>query len=252
MSFLQDTRAELAIPMRLGTLVIGALDVQSTFRDAFDEDLVAILETMTYQIAIAIENSRLYEESQRRLKEFENTTQFRIQRNWQDFMYSQRTQQMKSHAGAQVVYDFSHLRQKATNTQQVAVGDLTDRNTIPVAIPIVIRGQVLGVIEWEGVDSELTQNRILLAEELASRLAISLDNARLVQAGRQTAENERIINTIGAKISGQTDINQILQTAIQEVGQALRAPQVNIRLHQLDNKRNGTQDNGHPSSEDQS
>ena len=250
--FLQDTRAELAIPMRLGTLVIGALDVQSTYSDAFDEDLVAILETMTYQIAIAIENSRLYEASQRRLREFENTSQLHTQRNWEDFMYSQRTQQMMSHAGAQAVYDFSQLREKATNTQKVAVGDITDRNTIPIAIPIVIRGQVLGVIEWEGVESELTRNRILLAEELASRLAISLDNARLVQTGRQTAENERIINTIGAKISGQTDINQILQTAIQEVGQALRAPQVNIRLHRLDNNGNGTRDNGHTPSEDQS
>lgn len=243
--FLRNTRAELAIPIRLGSRVIGALDVQSSIRDVFDEDLVTIMETMTAQIAIAIENSRLFEQSQRRLQEIENATRQQTQRNWQDFMYSQRTQQMMTHAGAQAVYDFSSLRQHASETRQIAIGDITDRNTIPIAIPIIIREQVLGIIEWEVAEPEFNQNGILLAEELASRLAISLDNARLVQVGQQTADNERIINTISAKISGQTDIEQILQTAIQEVGQALRAPRVNIRLQQPNANRNGHQDNNH-------
>lgn len=240
--FLQETRAELAIPMRLGTRVIGALDVQSKLRDAFDEDLVAILETMTSQIAIAIENSRLYEMSRRRLQELDNAARQRVQHNWEDFMYTQRTQQMTSHAGAQVAFDFSELREKAARDQEIAIGEVTSRDTVPLAIPIVIREQVLGVVEWEISESEFNQNRVLLAEELAARLAVSLDNARLVQTGRQTAENERIINTISAKISGQTDIEQILQTAIQEVGQALRAPQVNINLQQSTvNNNNGHQ-----------
>jgi GAF domain-containing protein/HAMP domain-containing protein len=244
--FLQDTRTELAIPIRLGSQVIGALDVQSTIRDAFDEDLVTIMETMTAQIAIAIENSRLYEQSQRRLQEFEQATRQRTQNNWADFMYSQRSQQIMTHAGALMVNDFSSLRQHATETRQIAIGTITDRDTIPIAIPIIIREQILGILEWEITEPEFNQNRILLAEELASRLAISLDNARLVQVGRQTADNERIINTISAKISGQTDIEQILQTAIQEVGQALRAPRVNIQLQQPSANGNGHQDNGQP------
>ena len=238
--FLRETRAELATPIRLGSRVIGALDVQSKVRDAFDDDLVTIIETMTAQIAIAIENSRLFEQSQRRLQEFENANRQRSQHNWEDFMNSQRTRQIVSHAGAQITNDFSSLRQQATETHQLAIGSITERDTIPIAIPIIIREQVLGVVEWEVSEQEYSQNHILLAEELASRLAISLDNARLVQAGRQTADNERIINTISAKISGQTDIEQILQTAIQEVGQALRAPRVNVRL-----QHGGTHQNGH-------
>ena len=251
--FLRDTRAELAIPMRLGTQVIGVLDVQSTMRDAFDEDLVMILETMTDQITIAVENARLYKQSQRRIQEYEKATRQRSQHNWEDFMYSQRTHEIVSRAGAQSIGDFTEIHQKATETQHVTIGDMTSRNTIPIAIPVIIRGQVLGVIEWEASANELNQNHILLAEELASRLAISLDNARLVQAGRQTVENERIINTISAKISGQTDIEQILRTAIQEVGQALRAPRVNIQLHKPNANHNGNVqvDNGHqPTSDD--
>jgi len=242
--FLPDTRAELATPIRIGSRIIGALDVQSTIHDAFDEDLVTIIETMTAQIAIAIENSRLYEQSQRRLTEIENATNQRTQHNWADFMNSQRTGQMVTHSGAQITNDFSSLRQQAVESRQIAIGSVTDRNTIPIALPVIIRGQILGVIELEVAEQEFSQDRILLAEELSSRLAISLDNARLVQAGRQTADNERIINTISAKISGQTDIEQILQTAIQEVGQALRAPRVNVRLQQSTSN-NGHNDNDH-------
>ncbi len=247
---LQNTRAELAIPLRIGSQVIGALDLQSVQRDSFDEDAIAILETMANQIAIAIENSRLYTQVQQRLQEFENINRQRSEYNWLDFMSTQRANEIVNQAGARVVYDFSALRQQALNTQQIAVGDLTERNTIPVALPIRIRTQILGVIEWEILNQDFNSNRILLAEELASRLAVSLDNARLVQAGRQTATNERIINSITAKISEQTDIERILQTAIQEVGQVLRAPHVNIQLHQSDS--NGhSNGNGHRPSDDE-
>jgi GAF domain-containing protein len=243
--FLRRTRAELATPIRLGSQIIGALDVQSTTRDVFDEDLVTIIETLTAQVAIAIENSRLYEQSQQRLQEYETANRQRTQHNWGDFMHSQRTQRMVTHAGAQITNDYSSLREQATTTRQMAVGSITERNTIPIAIPVIIRDQILGVIEWEISEQEFSQNHILLAEELSSRLAISLDNARLVQAGRQTADNERIINTISAKISGQTDIEQILQTAIEEVGQALRAPRVNIQLQKGTVSQNGHQDSDH-------
>jgi GAF domain-containing protein len=75
-----------------------------------------------------------------------------------------------------------------------------------------------------------------LAQELANRLAISLDNARLFEDSQRAAERERIVNTIAAKLTPQTEIAEILQTAVREVGQALRAPQVNIRLHQANGK----------------
>jgi GAF domain-containing protein len=38
------------------------------------------------------------------------------------------------------------------------------------------------------------------------------------------------VNSISARITSQTSIEQILQTAVREVGQALRTPQVAIRL----------------------
>ncbi|HEC33633.1 MAG TPA: GAF domain-containing protein, partial [Chloroflexi bacterium] len=52
---LPETRSELALPLRVGEQTIGALDVQSTQEAAFDEEDVTILQTMTDQLAVAIE-----------------------------------------------------------------------------------------------------------------------------------------------------------------------------------------------------
>lgn len=54
--------AELAVPLKVGNDVIGVLDVESVHRWGLDENDRFVLETLGHQIAIAIENSRLYEE----------------------------------------------------------------------------------------------------------------------------------------------------------------------------------------------
>ena len=63
----EKTKSELAVPIRSGQQVIGVLDMQSNEFDAFDEIDVAAMETLSTQIATAIENARLYETAQREL-----------------------------------------------------------------------------------------------------------------------------------------------------------------------------------------
>jgi GAF domain-containing protein/HAMP domain-containing protein len=58
---LPETRSELAIPLRSGEDIIGALDVQSKEPGAFDEDDLLVLQTLGDQLAVAIENVRLIE-----------------------------------------------------------------------------------------------------------------------------------------------------------------------------------------------
>jgi two-component system cell cycle sensor histidine kinase/response regulator CckA len=67
--FLPNTRSEMALPMRVGGRVIGALDVQSTKEAAFDHDDVEILQVLADQLAVAIERTRLFEQVQATLEE---------------------------------------------------------------------------------------------------------------------------------------------------------------------------------------
>jgi GAF domain-containing protein len=63
---LPETRAELALPLRVREEVIGALTVQSTVPHAFSPELIATLQTMSDQLAVAIENTRLLVEAKAR------------------------------------------------------------------------------------------------------------------------------------------------------------------------------------------
>lgn len=55
------TRSELCVPIRIGEEVVGVLDAQSPDLNAFCEDDVMVMETLADQIAVAIENIRLYQ-----------------------------------------------------------------------------------------------------------------------------------------------------------------------------------------------
>lgn len=69
--YLPKTRAELAIPLRLGTKVLGVLDVQSDKLYGLTESDRALMETLGNQIAVALNNARLFSEIEQQLAERE-------------------------------------------------------------------------------------------------------------------------------------------------------------------------------------
>ena len=71
----KDTRSELAVPIKLKGEIIGVLDVQSVELDALDQDDIFILQTLADQLAVAIENARLYAQAQARSRYLETLQQ---------------------------------------------------------------------------------------------------------------------------------------------------------------------------------
>jgi GAF domain-containing protein/ActR/RegA family two-component response regulator len=62
-------RSTLAVPIRLGEKVVGMLASQSDRPNAYTRDDLQALSTLANQAAIAIENAKLFEETQRSLRE---------------------------------------------------------------------------------------------------------------------------------------------------------------------------------------
>lgn len=59
-----NTRSELAVPLIVGQRNVGVLDVQSERVGTFTDEDLFVIKTLGAQIAIAIENARLYETQQ--------------------------------------------------------------------------------------------------------------------------------------------------------------------------------------------
>lgn len=64
-----DTVSELGLPIKIAGQVIGVLDVQSPQPNAFNSNDIQVLQTLADQVAIALENARLYESVQKELAE---------------------------------------------------------------------------------------------------------------------------------------------------------------------------------------
>src|SRR5207249_11724651 len=66
-----ETKSELAVPLVYKDKVIGVLDLEHTRRGFFTDDHKRTVTTLAAQVAIAIENARLYEEIARQEKRLE-------------------------------------------------------------------------------------------------------------------------------------------------------------------------------------
>ena len=62
---LPDTRSEAAFPLVAGTRVLGVLDLQADVQDRFGPDLLDVFVTLASQIAVALENARLFRDVER-------------------------------------------------------------------------------------------------------------------------------------------------------------------------------------------
>jgi PAS domain S-box-containing protein len=77
--FLLDTRSEVAIPMRIGTRIVGVIDIQSIQPNAFSPDDISVLQSLADQVAVAIDNARSYELSQQLIKDLREVDQLKSQ-----------------------------------------------------------------------------------------------------------------------------------------------------------------------------
>jgi signal transduction histidine kinase len=78
-TLLPETKSELALPMLIGDILIGVLDLQSDQANRFSEDDIQVLNTLAEQIAIAIRNAELYTDSQLAHQQAEQASQVKSQ-----------------------------------------------------------------------------------------------------------------------------------------------------------------------------
>lgn len=242
---LPNTKAELAIPILDGDRIIGALDVQSLLPNAFPPEDIQALQTVANVLATAIRNARLFEqqnrsvqdqqrlflESEANLREIQRLNQQLTKEGWIDY-----TQQPDSQRGItlrenRVVADtaWTDTLIEASQGHRPVVREANGQPAV-VAVPVILRGEVIGAIEVEpGGDSDQATT-VEMVEAVAQRLAISLDNARLFEEAQSATAQEQRINSIVTRYQTATTVDDLLRITLTELSQSLGAQQGAIRL----------------------
>jgi len=123
---LPDTRSEMALPLISRSETLGVLTVQSTEEAAFDNEDIAVFQTMADQLANAIMNARLYEEAQRAYAEVEQQVQSRTAELEQEIIQREQAQQ-----------ESERLQQEVIEAQQRAIRELSTP-VIPLMQGIIV------------------------------------------------------------------------------------------------------------------
>ncbi len=208
------TRSEVALPLLVRTRVLGVLDIQSDKPQAFNADDIDVLQTLSDQVAVAIENARLLDETQAAIVQLEALSNLRTHEAWRQKL-GERSR----------VFTYTPLGLRAEKLSQ-------DEDKA-ISAPIMLRGQKIGNISiarkgettWSKLDKDLV-------EEVASQVGLAIDNIRLLEEATHRARQEQMVGQLAARFSQSLDLDTLLQTAARELGQLPDVSEVSVFIGQ--------------------
>ncbi|MBN1659873.1 MAG: GAF domain-containing protein [Anaerolineae bacterium] len=265
----QAPASALGVPISMGDRVLGMILVWNYVEPrAFNEQDRDLLVTLSNHVALALQNVRLLEETRAALAEAEAAHRTYLRRGWEDHLRQNRMLEQ----GA-LLYDGGAIRQVYPAPEEAVTGPREEAATVAgatvaaadeegewstITVPIMLRGQKLGVIGVEvptrpaspppgeaeegepGAgprsgealvgDRQWSEDDYALLEAVSEQLGQTLESARLFADTQRLAERERLIGEITARIRASTDMRDILETTAVELGRALGTSRALVRL----------------------
>ncbi|HNT74904.1 MAG TPA: GAF domain-containing protein [Anaerolineae bacterium] len=228
---LPDTRAELALPLRVHNEIVGVLDIQSAEPGVFSPQDVLTLQSLADQIAVALSNSQLLVQVQA-AAEFERRAYSEATgQAWQTLLKA--GQSLGFYSNVQATMPISDLwRPEMRTALQTGSTVKATEDVKSLAVPVKVRGEVIGVIDFAkaDTDSAWTGEEVALVESLTEQLGVALDSARLYQDTQRRAVQERLVGEVTSRMRESLDMETVLKTAAQEMRQVLGVSELHIRL----------------------
>ncbi len=232
---LPDTKGELAIPIMFQNTVLGVLDIQSDKRNHLTEEDRVILEGLSGQIAIAIENTRLRQDMEQRLEELSNLQRLMIREGWDQYIATQRDQSgfLFDQDSIQPFSFGGNENGQATNgTSSANLSNLSTTTTSPLVVkPIRIRGESIGSIGIQDTaDQPLTIEERELLDEISLQIGEALENARLLEQTHKRAVELETVARVSTTTSTILQRDQLLQSVASLAKESFNLYHANIYI----------------------
>ncbi len=210
-------RSELAFPLRLAGVVTGVLHLQSQEEDAFTSMGNEAILILADQIAIAIKNAQLLTQTQRALQRAEIASMQLTDLAWSQYI------EKATNSG----YRYDGVKSEPLRGNE----DAADSNDA-LLVPVQLRGQVIGRLRLRTPESarKITEDERAVIEATAERIAIAIENARLLEDAQSRAAREGLISSISNKLGSTFQMDSIMRDTVEELGQALSGAVVSFQL----------------------
>ena len=210
--------------------ITGIIDFQSKESHTFDQDEIEILQSLVDQIAISIDSTRLFDETQAFVNELQALTTQQMGEVWKRYL-----------ANRALAYQYTPSGVKSVTPNRVE-----RKNKKDMQIPLRLRGQDIGMIAFQGQKTvRWTASARDLAEKVATQVALALDNSRLLEETRQRATQQQTVNEISTRLNRSLDIDTLLQTAARELGKLPEVAEVSVFVGEMNESGPNTGSDGH-------
>ena len=238
---LPDTRSEITLPLHAGEEIIGALDIQSEKPGVFTPDDVKIFQIIADQLGVAIDKAKLVATLQDNLSLWETSTSQFTQKSWRAHLRPGKKTTSFQYRGNKIISGVpytpevidAYRKQEPVRNLIIDPANSGEKTSI-MAIPILLRGQILGVLTVKIQREAIADDLVEFLRSVTERLSVALENVRLLEEIQSNAERDHLVADISGRVRSATGVDQILRTAAEELGRTLGLSDVLVQLRPTD------------------
>jgi len=246
---LPSSNTGVIIPARSFNQLVALVDIQTESEDPIESEVVNILDVYISQIAGSLVYQRMVSALRSDILEQQNIisqqrTQIdTLQVNQSEGIVSDWQYYLQQRGMDAIGYDIDEKRQvsdlyagdipedlrPAFEDNEIIIQPAGDNQN--VVIPIQFRETVVGAISFQiPAEIPITERKLDFIRSVTERLALALDNKRLLEQTQIQAQRESTANEIGSVLLSSTDVQSVLQTAVSRFNEALGAVSTRIYL----------------------
>jgi GAF domain-containing protein len=232
---LPETHSEVALPLKFGTEIIGALDIQSMESNAFTQEGVDIFSVLADQISVAIQNTRSLEQAKQALQELKVASRQVTDQEWKGFVETVKTRG----------YRYDGIKPEPLKETAKSIDDQES-----LLLPIQLRGQTIGRLKLRASEKAhiWTDDEMAIIESTAERVALALESARLLEDAQKRAARETFLSEMSTKLSTSYQLDSILRDTVEDLGETLKGSKVTFQLVNPSAPPSEEKENGKPKS----
>jgi GAF domain-containing protein len=227
---LPAAQSELALPLLSGGRLLGVLDIRCDQIVHFAGEDIQILDILAGSLAAMITNTRLLQETQQALERLEHYQEEEVIQGWYRALARRNKRLGYSYDRITVRPELPDAALMPVDLQNLTgLQVLESEGQYLLLAPLRVQQRTLGALSFRA-SRPWTEEEQRLVGSVVTQLGLALENARLLEDTRLSAQQEKARSEIVGRVRSSMQVDTVLRSATEELGRALGVERVRIQL----------------------